>query len=113
MHFRLGTKCGINLLQVARWTFTEAAVEPPPPAPPARQALPVSEEDRGGGTETVSTQPTSSPPPAPVQPVAQVPQTLPDCTLTLYFAGADPVPFANEEARAILGVLVAQSGSII
>lgn len=117
MQVRLGTRCGINLVYIAHWAFAEVEVEPPPPPPPADaplvQTLP-AEEPNGESTTSTSVPPPSSAPPAPVPVAAVQPLSLPDCTLTLYMNAAEATPLVlyNEDARAVLGVLVAQSGSL-
>lgn len=120
MQVRLGTRCGLNLVYVTHWAFAEVEVEPPPPPPPPDSVI-EEPTDAAGATEdrTASTAssvpPPSSPPPTPA-PVAEEgnPPALPDCTLTLYLTAAEATPlvFHNEDARAVLGVLVAQSGSL-
>lgn len=116
MQVRFGTMSGLNTVHISHWTYAEEVLEPPPPAgleqPVADDTfatqLPALPEE-GGVALAIDVSPSSAPP-APVATTTPVVTK----TLTVYMIGrSDPLVYVAEEATALLGVFVSQSGSII
>jgi hypothetical protein len=138
MDVRLGTSMGLNTTHVTHWTYEEV-LPPEPPDPPVEDLeaghLPGTDptpDGYGEGVADTAELPATAPKPEaqstqpehpteapstsldPATAMAEREGIEPVGTLTIYFVGStDPLVLTDDNAKAVLGVFVANSGSLI
>lgn len=101
MHLRSGTHFGFDTMFLMRWHYDPPVEgEPPPPALLIQPAVTAGDED-----DDVQV--------APVAAEAPAMQILEPARMQLYFSDGSTMELVAEEATAMLGICVANSGLLV